>query len=289
MKTLQTLVPDIYDLFSPDKEHKVTQENLDEFANTIKELLRTRLSGRDNNDPSLRFSSLGRPDRQIYLSTHRGDDKEALTPKTYFKFLYGDIIEALVLFLAKEAGHKVELQQHEVSVQDVKGHIDAVIDGVLVDVKSASPHGYKKFKQSIVIEDDPFGYVAQLAGYSNVLTNGEQAAWVAFDKVSGDICVSYLPSSIIKDHQPSDRITHLKEILSKDELPPICYEPIPDGKSGNMKLATGCSYCAFKKTCFPELRTFYYSTGPRFLTKVVREPDVPELLIGTLEEPEVTD
>jgi hypothetical protein len=43
-----------------------------------------------------------------------------------------------------------------------------------------------------------------------------------------------------------------------------------------MKLGTGCSYCAFKKHCWPGLRGFAYSGGPRYLTNVVKTPDVPE-------------
>jgi hypothetical protein len=41
-----------------------------------------------------------------------------------------------------------------------------------------------------------------------------------------------------------------------------------------MKLDTGCSYCPHKFNCWPDLKTYYYSTGPRYLTKVVREPRV---------------
>jgi len=35
--------------------------------------------------------------------------------------------------------------------------------------------------------------------------------------------------------------------------------------------------CDFKYTCWPDVRTFLYSGKPRFLTKVVREPKVPEV------------
>lgn len=193
------------------------------------------------------------------------------------KFLYGDVIEQLLLFLAKEAGHSVEQEQAEVEVNGVKGHIDAIIDGVVVDVKSASPYGYKKFKEGNVVGEDPFGYVAQLSGYATVLTPGEPAAWLAQDKVSGDICVSPLSATVIRYHPPADRIEHLKKVIESEEPPSYCYELVPDGKSGNLKLDTPCSYCRHKHRCRDGIRTFLYSTGPRFLAKVVREPDVPEV------------
>lgn len=274
---METLPNDIYSLFDPDSTHVPNEENLEEFASNLKDLLRVRLSERDTSRGPLRFSALGKPDRQIWFDAHPNGTEEKMSGKTYFKFLYGDIIEQVLLFLAKEAGHSVEATQKQVEVDGVKGSIDAIIDGVVVDVKSASPHGYKKFKQGNLVNDDPFGYVAQLSGYSAELTPGKSAAWVAMDKVTADICVSPLSSSVIQDNLPAPRIKHLKEVIAQSEPPPLCYSPKPRGASGNMELPTGCSYCVHKFRCHPTVRTFLYSTGPAYLTKVVKEPEVPEI------------
>lgn len=275
-KELGTLAVDIYDLFDSKKEHNIDKGNLSKFLKTMEDLVHRRLSKQEPRKPELYFSSIGKKDRQLWLA-HKGYVGEDISPKTLFKFMYGDVLEALILFLAAEAGHKVEREQERVSVLGVRGKIDAFIDGILVDVKSASPHGYKKFKDGKVTEDDPFGYIPQICGYSNELTPGVGPAFVAFDKVGGDICVSPVPVSIANDHKPEVRIKHLKKVLASDVMPPQCYPEEPDGKSGNMKLATGCSYCSLKEHCFPSLRTFIYSTGPRFLTKVVKTPDVYEV------------
>lgn len=277
-KTLENLPDDIYALFDPSVNHVVDEDNLDQFCENLKQVMRTRLLEQKPRDTVLRFSSLGKPDRQLWYDAHPVDGmKEPMTPKTFVKFLYGDILEQVILFLTKEAGHDVQGEQMELEVGGVKGHIDAIIDGVVVDVKSASPFGYKKFKDEAVTEDDPFGYVAQLSGYSDVLNPGKPAAWVAIEKVSGDICVSNLKSTVIKHHPPGPRIEHLKEVIVQPEPPERCFDDVPDGKSGNMKLDTGCSYCAHKFRCWPGLRTFIYSTGPRFLTHVERVPDVLEI------------
>lgn len=276
MAEIKTLVEDIYGLFDPSKGHKPNEDNLNEFAENLKSILRERLAEREPLNNPLRFSSLGKQDRQLWYMA-KNYPQEDLSAKTYFKFLYGDVIEQLLLFLAKESGHSVELHQHEVEVEGVKGHIDAVIDGVLVDVKSASPYGYKKFVLNTVTEDDPFGYVQQLAGYAQVVTPDRAPAWLAMDKVSGAICVAPLSQSIVKDYPVNDRINHLKEVIAQDEPPARCYEDEEDGKSGNRKLGTACGYCAFKHSCWPGLRTFSYSNGPRYLTRVSKLPDVPEV------------
>jgi hypothetical protein len=58
---------------------------------------------------------------------------------------------------------------------------------------------------------------------------------------------------------------------------------IPDGKSGNMKLARGCVYCRHKFECHADandgkgLRVFKYSTGYRYLTQVPKPPNVIEV------------
>lgn len=277
-KTLDTLPNDIYALFSPDNHHEVSEENLDKLCENLKNTLRNRLSRQEEREFSLRFSSMGKPDRKIWYDAHpEPGTREPMVPKTYLKFLYGDVLEELLLFLAKEAGHEVSDEQREVEVDGIKGHIDAIIDGVVVDVKSASPFGYKKFERQEVEQDDPFGYVAQLSGYANVLTPGEGAAWLAFDKVGADICVSNLSSTVVKYHKPETRIEELRKVIENDTPPERCYELVPDGKSGNLKLGTGCSYCDHKFRCYPGLRTFLYSTGPRFLAKVAKTPDVPEV------------
>lgn len=279
MPELRTLPDDIYALFNPDEDHQCNEDNLDAFANGLKDILRQRLKKYTPPTSPLRFSSLGKPDRQLWYEAHpEPGTKEAMVPKTYIKFLYGDIIEAMLLFLAKEAGHEVTDEQKEIVVDSVAGHIDARIDGTIVDVKSASPFGYKKFEDETVPENDAFGYVEQLSGYSNTLNPGEDAAWLAFDKVSGDICISTLPHKIMKHYQPQDMIDHKRKVVESEEVPPLCAEPVPEGSSGNMRLpTTPCGYCAHKRRCHPGLRTFLYSNGPKFLTTVAKLPNVPEL------------
>lgn len=273
MPELKTLPQDIYNLFDPDADHEVNEDNLETFAKNICDQVRLRLRKQEQPSNPIRFSALGKPNRQMWYEAHPLEgSKEPMLPKTYLKFLYGAILEEILLLLAKESGHEVKDEQREVEVDGVKGHIDAIIDGTVVDAKSASPYGYKKFETNTVTQDDTFGYVEQLSGYADELTPGEEAAWLAFDKVSGDICISPLAPVVIRHHKPAPRIAELKEVIAREEPPERCYEDIPDGKGGNRKLDVGCSYCAHKFRCWPGLRAFAYSNGPRYLTVVKKEP-----------------
>ena len=75
-----------------------------------------------------------------------------------------------------------------------------------------------------------------------------------------------------------DRVKHVKKLVEQPEPVEWCYPPVPDGKSGNSKLSIGCSYCQFKDHCYPNLRVFAYSYGPKYLVDVVKEPKVQEVM-----------
>ena len=227
------------------------------------------------------MSNLGKPDRQLWYEFHNDGSKEGLEPHTLLKFLIGDIYESVLLFLAKAAGHDVSQEQAEVEINGIKGHIDAVIDGHVVDVKSASTYAFKKFKYGTLADDDPFGYIDQIGGYSTAL--GLPGAFLAGDKQNGHLALLQIPQDETEGLRIEDRIEHLKEVVVSEKEPERCYEAVPDGLSGNMALAIGCSYCPHKFRCWADandglgVRTFLYSNGPKHLVEVVKEPKVPEL------------
>lgn len=273
MADIKTLVNDIYHILDGDTDHECNEDFLEMAAAQFKDTLRKRLAVQLRSG-TIRFSSLGKPDCQVWYGVNKPEAGDKVTPQTQMKFLYGDILEILLLYLAKEAGHEVGDEQEELECDGVKGHIDATIDGVVVDVKSASSYAFKKFEENRVQDDDPFGYIAQLSGYCT--QKNMPGAFLAINKESGGICVSHLDPELIAANPPAEAIQRQRESVALDSVP-RCFTPVADGKSGNEKLGLNCSYCDFKKDCWPGLRAFNYSGKPRFLTKVVREPDVFEL------------
>lgn len=279
-----TIPEDIYKLLDDSTHHEVSEDNVQWAGEAFKDLLRTRLTKREvkSGEGVLRFSSLGKKDRQLWYQANMPDAAEKMPGKQNFKFLYGDAIEVLLLFLTREAGHVVTHEQAEVEVDGVKGHMDAVIDNVPVDCKSASTYSFQKFKDGSFLFEDPFGYIPQLSGYANALGETKRAGFLVADKVHGDITFAELDEYTIEGNPPAPRIAHLRKVIAKDTPPERCYPTIPEGKSGNMKLGVGCSYCAFKDECFKDanggkgLRKFFYSRGPVFLTHVAKEPKVDE-------------
>lgn len=190
------------------------------------------------------------------------------------------MIEALAIVCAKASGHRVEGEQDELNVDGITGHRDCVIDGCVVDVKSTTSYYLSKFKDKSIAQNDSFGYLSQLDGYlvgsieDPIVTVKDKAYILAVDKQLGHMV---LYEHRLREDHIRERIRANKHIVSLDAPPECTCGTEPLGKSGNIKLDIKASYSAYKYCCFPELRTFIYSDGPVYLTKVVRKPEVPEI------------
>ena len=285
-KTTDNVVADIYALMeSKDADPSVDVEaEIEKFGEGVKALMRTEF-GREKREDNrrLRLSNIGRTDK--YLWNHfNGTEGEELQPHTYIKFMYGHLIEEMLLFLTRMAGHTVTDEQKVCNVEGIVGHMDCKIDGVVTDVKSASSFGFKKFKDGTLAYDDPFGYIDQIKAYAH--SEGQtEFGWLAMDKANGHL--TYLKYDLNDTEAPVyevlrgdivDRVKHVKKLVEQPEPVEWCYPPVPDGKSGNSKLSIGCSYCQFKDHCYPNLRVFAYSYGPKYLVDVVKEPKVQEVM-----------
>jgi hypothetical protein len=284
-KTIDTLVPDINKLLSnlgDGKKLEVSDEQLNKFLKNIKDALVDWSNPVKQDKSSLRMSILGRPLRQLWYDKHKPVKREKANPSLQLKFLYGHLLEHLVLFLTELAGHKVTDQQKKVNVDGIVGHMDSKINGEVVDVKTASSYSFKKFQNGTLADDDPFGYITQLTGYEeNEKT--KQGGFLVINKSTGEL-VLYKPDDLLKPNIKT-LIKDVKEKLESKEVPKKCYEPVPHEKAGNMKLPAGCVFCSHKLECHKDtnkgkgLRAFKYASGNIYFTEVVKEPKVDEVIL----------
>ena len=114
MADITTLVGDIYRLFDqPNVEP--TDEQLDSFCNAVRDSIKNSFRYRPNEQRGLRMSALGKPERQSWYEYHRPELREHLTAETKIKFMYGHILEELLLLFSKMAGHEVKEEQKELA------------------------------------------------------------------------------------------------------------------------------------------------------------------------------
>lgn len=280
-KSISTLVQDIEAVIKGRGGWDKTVNEY--FMKTVGEAAERRLSPSTEKRPkTLRMSNIGTPcKRKLWYYLNLPEHEQDLPAHVHLKFIYGDLIESLLISLAKAAGHTVTGEQDEVVVEDVVGHRDCVIDGCVVDVKSVSTMGFNKFKKNELRIDDPFGYLKQLTGYvygakdDPLVTDKKGGAFLVLDKQHGHIHLDYYDLEHELELFPS--VVVAAKLMSRmPKEPHREFDPIPDGKSGNMKLPAACSYCDYKWHCHPGLRGFAYSSGPIYLTRVAKLPAVPE-------------
>lgn len=273
---ISTLIKDIYDIIGR-KDGWFSDELASEFGVDISKRLQQQL-GISKGPPRLRLSQMGpRCPHALWHAIRKPEQAEALPPWAEIKYTYGHILEALVIALTKAAGHSVEGEQDAVELDGVVGHRDCIIDGCLVDVKSASSRAFSKFRDKSIKESDTFGYLEQLDGYlvgshsDPLLKVKDKGYLLAIDKTLGHMV---LYEHRLREDAIRQRVKYYKQIVGQD-TPPACEcRTVPEGKSGNYKLDVRAGYDDQKYSCFPHLRTFLYAAGPMYLTKVVRRPSL---------------
>lgn len=281
-KQIDTLVEDIYrTVLNGCSDVKATKFSIEAGA-AIESILCERMTSKRKppmlKDKVLRMSSAGRPclRQQWYSFREKMFPPEPMRPEVLIKFMFGDMIEALVVFLSKCAGHRVTDQQKELVRElpngwTVIGHADGKWDHEPCDVKSASTYAMNKFRSGD-LGDDAFGYQAQLDLYREAF-RAENASWLAVDKQHGYIVRCKSEPQDVRD----DDLVNLTDALDSDEIPDRIDTGTDLQTNGNVHLRPVCSYCQYKRHCYPALRAFKYSQKVVFMPHIEKEPKVPEV------------
>ena len=122
MKNINTLIED----------KKEIEKTLDNFAVEVRGILQEYLFDEPKKRSNLRLSAIGKPDRQLWYDLQEGKKEKYFDSPTRIKFLYGHLLESLLLTFTKLAGHTVTEEQKEISVAGVLGHQDCRIDVMLL-------------------------------------------------------------------------------------------------------------------------------------------------------------
>lgn len=281
MKNIDTLVDDIYEVVKGKGgwNSAITEYFLEHTKNVVQERLEKPQEQRDY----LSLSMLGTPcKRKIWYTVNKPELADEINSLALGTFLYGDLLEGLILSLAKAAGHDVKGEQDTLEVEGVKGHRDAIIDGMTVDIKTTSKSGMNKFLRGNLREDDPFGYISQLSSYIYADQSNpdmKEKTRGAFLVVQKDQFRLHLDIYDLKEELLKKRaeVIDIKEMVA-GEKPKERLESVPlRAGSKNMKICLSCKYCPWKRDCWPEARVFEFSTGYEWLTHIEREPKVEEI------------
>ena len=241
---------------------KVDSKLVEEFGEACKNALLKQFSEPRKENKSPRMSSIGRPLCQLQMEA-KGIKGEGAPYNSKMRNTFGDLIEAVAIFVMKSAGVNIEDEHKKVQYEKdgtiIDGEYDTKIDQKIWDIKSASPYSFeKKFGESggfeAVAEDDAFGYVPQGYLYSESLKL-PFGGWIVINKSTGEwtVCETPIADSEYRSKALSLAINNAKA-LENDEPFKKCYEDIEETfrgkKTGNRVLGTVCSFCPYKLPCW---------------------------------------
>jgi hypothetical protein len=207
----------------------------------------------------LRMSNIGRPTCQLWFEKNMPDYADPLPTTFVMNMMLGDIVEAVFKGIMKEAKVKFENSDKvslDIADTKVSGTYDLVLDDAVDDIKSASDWSYRNKFESFdtLAEEDPFGYVGQLAGYAKAL--GKKAGgWWVVNKANGSF--KYVPADGIDLEKEVDKLEKNVNTVNSNKFK-RCYEPVEETfrskPTGNTVLSKTCSFCRYRKACWENLQ-----------------------------------
>ena len=241
---------------------KISDKLVEEFGEACKLALQKQFSEKRRDGFQPRMSNIGRPLCQLQMEV-KNIKGEGQPYNVKIRNTFGDMIEALAIFVLKSAGVEVKDEQKNVKYKfngtSLEGRLDVKIDSKVWDIKSASPYSFEKkfgtaggFEE--VVKDDAFGYASQgyLYSASEKIPFG---GWIVINKSTGEWTVCKTP--LADEEYKVKAIKTAKENLKalKNKVPfKKCYEDIEETyrtkKTGNRVLGTVCSFCPYKLPCW---------------------------------------
>jgi hypothetical protein len=235
---------------------------VEEFGEACKNALLKQFTEDRSSKFEIRMSNAGRPLCQLQMEA-KGVKGEGQPYNVKIRNTFGDLIEALALFIMKSAGVNVKNEQKKVTYEfegnKIEGKQDVEIENKIWDIKSASPYSFeKKFGEdggfNEVVKDDTFGYASQGFLYAESQSK-DFGGWIVINKSTGEWTVCETPK-LVEPHK-SNAIKKAKDNVKaiKDGVPfKRQYDAIEEtfrGKpTGNKVLGLACSFCPYKLPCW---------------------------------------
>ena len=241
---------------------KISDKLVEEFGEACKESLRKQFSEERREKFKVRMSNVGRPLCQLQMEAQNVKG-EGQPYNVKMRNTFGDLIEALAMFVLKSSGVEIEDEQKKVKYKfngsEIEGRLDVKIDQKVWDIKSASPYSFeKKFGEAggfeEIAKEDAFGYIPQ--GY--LYSESEKVpfgGWIVINKSTGEWTVCETPLADDQYKKDALELANKNTKAIKSKIPfKRCYNDIEETfrtkKTSNKVLGTVCSFCPYKLPCW---------------------------------------
>ena len=210
---------------------KISDKLVEEFGEACKSALRKQFSEERRREFKPRMSNIGRPLCQLQMEA-KNVKGEGQPYNVKMRNTFGDLIEALAVFVLKSAGVDIEDEQKNVKYKfngsSIEGRLDVKIDKKVWDIKSASPYSFEK----------KFGTAG---GFEEVVKD----EWT--------VCKTPLVDDQYRVKALQDAKENLKALETKVPFK-RCFNDIEETyrtkKTGNRTLGMICGFCPYKLPCW---------------------------------------
>ncbi|MGH2412823.1 MAG: hypothetical protein ACRDEA_03825 [Microcystaceae cyanobacterium] len=187
----------------------------EDFSNSVQGSVNTRF-GRGH----VSLSILNKP--LILLAMKKLDIPDIEYNKrvsSFMTFTFGHIFESWILELMQAYGCEVTDCQKTVKIKGIVGHIDCMVNGQIVEIKTMSKDYFYGFTKS---PNNARGYITQLASYWHA-TGEPEATWLCFDKANNKLKLIQPNYEVLEEevHYVYSTISELNNINSLDDLTTI--------------------------------------------------------------------
>lgn len=144
---------------------EVLSNDIANYSSALSQSFKRQFVDERQQENRLRVSSLGKyavVQALQYFGVH--ESMENIRGAKADMFHVGDITEARLISLMKAYGLWVTHEQHEVTWNGVLGHMDCVVDGMVIDVKTCNDGNFKRYQKKL-----PQTYITQIGVYAEAL------------------------------------------------------------------------------------------------------------------------
>lgn len=261
---LESQIHGVLEKLSNNESDKLTvkDEWIEEAGEAFKDALRRQFTRQDEGF-RLRMSNVGRPLCQLQQAKKKAK-QERKSYNFIMRMLLGDAVESIMDVVLKIAGANITSSKDKVDLKiekhSIKGETDLSIDGKVWDIKSSSSYAFDhKWKKGFpaLQDDDAFGYVGQLIGYSEGLKK-KPGGWIVVNKNNGEVLCMEAKVNKSQKQAVLDQMKMKADALDDGWKFRRCFRPEDDffnrKYTNSKKLPMSCVFCDFRSSCWPNAK-----------------------------------
>ena len=205
------------------------------------------------------MSELGKPAVLLALKKLGYPLENGMSVARKMTMLWGSVAESTIIALMRQQGMFVSHEQTIIDFKGIPGHLDCVVDDMVVEIKTMSDGYWNQFTKH---PNDDRGYITQLALY--MACSGKAGVWLCLNKAPKEFSdnsplqivipnIEDLNAAIVRAEGVIDvlgAIESLEDIFEYMEPPAPVPEVYRGAETGKYLVPTSMKYTPYKEVFY---------------------------------------